>query len=236
MGLGVVILPALIGYWCLTRLHYTSFRILRDTGYHVLFKSALAGIVLAIVARVPVLFLLPWCPEWVVSQWKMFAPFDFSGTILASAALALVVPWIGNAAYDKRRAFERVADEDGNAIAALVSDSINYRIHIEVSLKSGKSYMGYAFGSGREGPRSQSDVRLLLSASGYRREDTRELVITTNYAELQAELQDAPDSRYTMTEFQVVFPLEDVASARPFNPEVFEMFQERKQRHIQVTG
>ena len=223
MGYGAVILPALIGYYFLTHLHYTSYRILKDTGYHVLFKSAMAGVLLAFLARWPVMWIKPLVPEWT-SAWKSFAPFDFSGTIFASAVLAVPLAFLGNLVYDKHRAFERVAEEDGNGIALLISDSINYQFHIEVSLRNGKSYMGYALEIGREGGRDQSDVCLLLTASGYRSEDKRELFITTNYADLQDALSEKTD----VSDYQVVFPLADIVSARHFDPAVYRVFQDER--------
>ena len=57
MGLGLFLVPVLGGYLLLTRLHYTRYDILRKSGYHLFFQSAIAGCVLVGVAR-PMVVLL----------------------------------------------------------------------------------------------------------------------------------------------------------------------------------
>ena len=48
--LGLLLLPAVGGYWFLTHFNYTRFQSVRDSGYHVLFRSAVVGIVLYCIA------------------------------------------------------------------------------------------------------------------------------------------------------------------------------------------
>ena len=56
-GLGLLFIPTLGGS-LLTHLYYTRYGVLRDSGYHVLFKSAITGCLLVIVARLIIVFLL----------------------------------------------------------------------------------------------------------------------------------------------------------------------------------
>lgn len=47
MGLGFLLIPALAGYWVQIRLHSYRYETLRESGHHVVFRSALTGIGLA---------------------------------------------------------------------------------------------------------------------------------------------------------------------------------------------
>ena len=57
MGLGWFLIPTLGGYWFLTHLYFTRYGALRDSGYRVFFRAAIAGGILAALARAIVLFL-----------------------------------------------------------------------------------------------------------------------------------------------------------------------------------
>lgn len=84
MGLGLLLIPTLGGYWLLTRLYYTRYGVLRDSGYHVLFKSAIAGCSLFVVSRLAVIFFLNPLFPYIGKIWKYCVPFDYSGTVTLS--------------------------------------------------------------------------------------------------------------------------------------------------------
>ena len=47
MGLGLFLVSTLGGYWFLTHLHCTRYDAQRDAGYHVFFRAAIYGGILA---------------------------------------------------------------------------------------------------------------------------------------------------------------------------------------------
>ena len=51
MGLGLLLVPALAGYLFLNWFNGTRYSLPRETGYHVVFQSAIAGVVLFVIAR-----------------------------------------------------------------------------------------------------------------------------------------------------------------------------------------
>ena len=223
MGLGLLFIPTLGGYWFLTRLYYTRYGVLRDSGYHVLFKSAFAGcLLLAGAYLVIVLLLNPYLP-FISAIWKSYFPPDYSGTTTLSALLGFVLPLVINRFYGKEKAMRRTAKESGNLIELLIRDNNESGKLVELSLRSGKSYIGLVLESeiARHG---ESDVALLPLKSGYRKEDTRELEITTNYAPvIQQSLEESP---YLVSEdFRIVIPMSEIVTARIFDPEVYELFK-----------
>ena len=116
MTLGSLLVPTLVGYWLLTRIYFTRYRMLRDSGYHVLFKSAIAGCSLVVVSRLLIVFFLG--PEFptIVETWKSYVPSSYSGTIALSAILAVALPPLANQVCNKRKAAERAAVESGDFI------------------------------------------------------------------------------------------------------------------------
>ena len=123
MGLGWFLIPALAGYWFLTHLHLTRYNLLREAGYHVFFQAALAGGVLAVLARMIVLFVNYYFPQ-VSEIWKPYAPFPYSGTAILSVILGFVLPLIGNRFFTQEKSARKTARESGDLIELLISESI----------------------------------------------------------------------------------------------------------------
>ena len=132
-------------------------------------------------------------------------------------------PCIGNQLYDKEEAARRTAMDSGDLIELLIAESIEEQRLVELSLRSRKSYIGFALESGitRQG---ESDIALIPIASGYRNKDTHELEITTNYAPVVREsLERMSDLEFN--DFRIVLPMAEIISARVFHPEAYERFR-----------
>lgn len=225
MGLGLFLVPVLGGYLFLTGLHYTRYDILRKSGYHLFFQSAIAGCVLVGVARPMVVLLNDGLPG-VGALWKSHVPFDYSGTVALSVLLGFVFPYVANRFYGKEKAERRAATENGALIELIISESLERRKPVEISLKNGKSYIGFAF-ERKMAVSGESDIALILIKSGYRDKDTHELVLTTDYISVIRKCLDdnpvVPDLRYE--DFRIVVPMSEVGSVRIFHPEVYERFR-----------
>ena len=225
MGLGLFLVPVLGGYLLLTRLHYTRYDILRKSGYHLFFQSAIAGCVLAGTARLMVVLLNDGLPG-VGALWKSHVPFDYSGTVALSVLLGFVFPYVANRFYGKEKAERRAATENGALIELIISESLERQKPVEISLKNGKSYIGFAF-ERKMAVSGESDIALILIKSGYRDKDTQELVLTTDYISVIRKCLDdnpvVPDLRYE--DFRIVVPMSEVGSVRIFHPEVYERFR-----------
>ena len=224
MALGWFLIPAVSGYWFLTHLYFTSYGVVRESGYHVFFRAVIAGAILAFIAHTAIFFLTPCVPPEVSTFWKTFIPIRNSGAIMLTAVLGFVLPIVGNKLYSKEKAAKRAADISGDLIELLIAESIEHQRLIEISLKNGKSYIGFALVSGitRQG---ESDIALIPMVSGYRNKDTHELEITTNYAPVVQESLDDYSSELVYEDFRIVIPMPEILSARIFHPEAYERFQ-----------
>lgn len=222
MGVEWFLIPTLAGYWFLTHLNLTRYRIPRDSGYHVFFQAAFTGGVLLMIARVVVVSLETHFSEFFDS-WKYFAPFPYSGTALVSVFLGIVAPRILNLCYSKEDAAEKVALQSGDLLEFLIAKSIKEQKQISISLKCGKCYIGFARESGIWS-HGDSDVSIIPMASGYRDKDTQELHITVEYAPMirEALRRDSSLPELSLEDFQVVIPVTEIVSVRIFDFDVFQ--------------
>ena len=229
MGLGLFLVPVLGGYLFLTGLNYTRYGVLRKSGYHLFFQSAIAGSVLVVIARPMVVFLNGSLPQ-IGALWKSYVPFDYSGTVALSVLLGLMFPYVANLFYGKGKAERRAATESGALIELVISESLDRQKPVELSLKNGKSYIGFALGR-KIAAFGESDIALIPMRSGYRDKDTHDLVLTTDYISAIRKCLDEeliiPDLRYE--DFRIVIPMSEIRSVRIFHPEVYERFQQVKE-------
>lgn len=224
MGLGWLLVPAIGGYWFLTHLHYTRYRAARDSGYHLLFRSAFVGVFLFVCAQGVILGLDKFLPA-VSSWWQPYVPAPYSDAAILSVLLGFVLPWVGNRFFNEERAAQKVAQDSGDFVELLIVDAIESQQLVEVSLQSGKSYIGLALASGI-GQDNDADIVIVPVASGYRDQKTRELEITTYYSPVIDEVLEKWDLSYR--DFRIVIPMSQIVSVRLFFPEAYEIFQEHR--------
>lgn len=222
MGLGWFLVPAIGGYWFLTHWHYTRYYAVRESGYHILFRSGLTGVFLFILSQAIILLLDNYLPQ-AGRFWTTFLPDPYSDAAILSVLLGFILPWLINPLFNKERIVQKVAMESGDFSELLIADSIENQQLVELSLRSGKSYIGLVLISGIERS-GEADVVIVPMASGYRNKETQELEITTYYAPVIDRALDSLGLAYR--DFRVVIPMTEIVSARLFFPEAYELFQE----------
>lgn len=224
MALGSLLIPALGGYWFLMYCYRTRFTVERASGYHLFFQTAIAGGLLVVLA-----YMLTSLGAFLYPQgsalWISLVPFPYSGAAILSALLGVVLPPVINYGYGKEDAAKRAAERTGDFIELLLAESMERQMAVELSLKNGKSYIGFALNAGL-GVNSESDIALLPVYSGYRSQDTHELEITTHYAPVILEFLKDPDSSLVYKDFRVILPIAEIVSVRFFDKDVYRRFQE----------
>ena len=220
-----MLVPTILGYALITRLNYTRLGAARESGYHVLFRSALVGGVLFGLSELALFVLLdPHFPQ-VREVWNRLLPTDYFniGVIIF---VTLLIWNIGNRVYSVDEAQLRAARETGDVIELLISDAIREDKFVELSLRNRKSYIGIPLESGI-GQQGQSDIAIIPLASGYRDKDTQELRITTHYAPVIDRLLDQ-QSPIPVEDFTTVIPISEIVSARIFHLEAYTLFQDQE--------
>ena len=220
MGLGLLLVPALAGYLFLSWFNATRYSLPRESGYHVVFRSAIAGVFLFFIARLLVLLANALTPV-IGSCWKAIVPLDYSGTGAVTLILAAFLPLILNRLhrFDQFGAQRKAAVAAGDQISLIIDQAILQIRFVEVSLASGKSYVGSPI-QGTFGHRDDGDVAIIPVASGYRDDKTQDLVMTTNYAPTIRGL-----AGHELADLKVAFPMRDIVSARLFDRALYVSFQ-----------
>lgn len=232
MALGFIVLPALLGYWFVERCHATRFLAERKTGYHLVFWSAILGVVLLLPAYLAAHGLAPHLSQCLrLALGVGDIPFEYWATFVL--ALLHTEVWVRSINSWKNEEFAaRVAAEyHGDLIELRLVDALDRSAHVELSLRSGKSYVGMVLNSGVT-TSGESDVSLILTASGYRKANTHELIFTTFYvAVLDKWLREDPGGRSTeeiADYFTLVIPKSEIVSARLFDMTMYGLFEEAK--------
>ena len=219
-GIESVFIPALSGYVY----HRTSYKyrsqINRESGYHVLFRSAVIGIF-----SYPVAYLIAWSlssylPNIAVTHFQFLTGW-------VSIGLCWGVARIKNRRSDKEEVEAEVAAEMGDFLSLLMRDCNKRDKMIEITLKNRKVYVGLPISS--PGPRLSTDqyIRILPFMSGYRDEESLEPHYSTHYEWVS----EPDDERYLKNvlglesgDFAVTIARQEIVSARIFNEEVYVRF------------
>ena len=237
MGFGLLFVPLLGGYQFLTRCNWTRFDVRRQSGYHLLFQSASVGVLLLAFARVLALLLNCVVQSWpyVGVHWQRFAIFEYVGTVALAYLLGRHGYRVINVFYSESRGAIRAADRAGNSLELLFIEAMNKDSTVELTLQSGKAYVGWILNVKAAEP-ERTFVEMLPLASGFRTQETHKLEFTTNYAPvLLDQLPDLaepdptepdPTEPVTQHDFRVVIPVTEVRSARPFDFDTYLEFQE----------
>ena len=233
MDLGILIVPALGGYLFLRIAYLTKFRLYRESGYHLVFWSASAGIFLFAGAYLTTPFTHPFYS--FIGEWLGLPAINsLVATLVTTILLSIVLPYIINhTIYTKEKARLKMADKKGSHIEWIIEESYSNETWIELTLKNGKSYIGIALGLSLEPgitKPNESDTALLPFFSGYRDPNTHKLHITTNYSPVISTLEAdcRKEGREVHDVLRIAIPISEIRSARPFDLKVYESFQEHK--------
>ena len=154
MNIGLLIVPAIAGYWLLDQTCLWRYQLRRESGYRLFFKSAIAGLVLVAIARLLCVILerasshIPEQAFRYVEVWNSYAPFEYSGTMMLTAALAVVTPPLLNRFLDADYRAKRTSLTNGDLVEWVIQDSLDHQTLVEISMNTGKSYVGLATHSG----------------------------------------------------------------------------------------
>lgn len=210
-----LLVPALAGYLFLRLSNFTKFGLLRESGYHVVFRSVLMGLLLYMVGTV--------AAEQLPTPDGLERTLESAQTRLGISAaggwsllLGLIAPLLPNIVYRSHHGARRAADKKGDFVDLLVDEASRTRRTVEISLRGGKTYIGYVAES-RIGKQGLDEGALVLVPllSGYRSEPKHRLVLSTSYARL---LIDEPRM---WEDLKVAIPRADVRWARLFDPYLY---------------
>ncbi len=223
MEIGLPLVSVLAGYLFQTLFNGTRYKAARSSGYHVFFQAALTGVLLFAVSYTLVYVFYMGGPraEWL---WAEVSPNAFTDAMALSVVLGFLLPFALNRIIDSNEAARAVARDSGDVIEVLLDEAFENQRYVEVTLRTGKAYVGLVSAS----PISlggTADVSLVPLLSGYRNRQTQELRLTRNYAPMLQEAE-AKHIEAEHDDFRIVLSLDEVVSARRFDRTVWDRFQE----------
>lgn len=217
-----VFIPAISGYLFLRTMYYFRTQINRESGYHVLFRSGIVG-VLAYPFSYYIYHALP-------TDYQ--PPVSFFVFGLISLSLCYLAAKFCNLFYREEKAEIRSAENSGDFLGLLIYDCIQRVEMLEVTLKNRKVYVGIPADSSVGRTSRDQFIRILPLLSGVRTKEDLTVNFTTNYKRF-----GTPDGdRYlelrglSLEDLTVVISKQEVLSARIFDPGVYSIFRDDEQR------
>lgn len=199
MPFDLLLLPLLGGFIFIRLWNVTRYYIIRADKERLIFFASIAGLaclVFAFAANKLAAYYFPckvgsFClTEW----WQNNIPFNYSD-ISVTAFLIGFLGWIPlNLIWRRTRQIDRIINNDANPFELLLKRSQDKSIAVSVTLISGKVYIGLITHKFNPAIPTQN-ISLLPLQSGYREEETKEMVLTTNYSntylKLEADIESA---------------------------------------------
>ena len=228
-------LPAIGGYWLLTHWNLTRFRAERDSGYHLLLRSAGLGVALYLLAHIlhPYAVVLAEEAQLLINIGERgpivltgaFAapllkdpPQPITGDALLSLILGLSGPVVLNAVFWRGACSRNTAKQFGDHVELLLEQALGSRTLVEVGLRSRRTYIGFVTESG-VGKALEADAKLVPRYSGRRDPESLRLTLDTDYLSIIGRLRQR--GRPIPIDVEFVVPLSEVVYVRPFSREVY---------------
>lgn len=206
------------GYLFIRSTHLTSFRVERLTGYHLLFESAIWGVVLVALSHLLLIGLggsdIPWI-WWLQETWRFHIPVPGLETFALAFALTGISPRGINLVFRRDRAVRTTIQEYGTELEKLLYRSIQSILPVSVTLANEKVYIGWPVWTPE--PRGETrDLAVLPAFSGFRDPHTKRLTISTEYLPIYDRIRDGTLD-LAADDFQVVIPLDEIRTANLFS-------------------
>lgn len=229
MGIGDLIVVALSGYVFITNFALTRVQKPRWAGYEMLFACGVAGILLLFLS-----YPLAWfSKELFESIWpSLFHTVQtiwpanvglYTAAAVLGIPIALLLARLFNlrANLFREEKVRKLAASGGNRIEVLLCDAIDKKRSVELSLESGKSYVGFALRTSYPTHGIAKDIELVPFFSGYRDEHTQALTLDRFYGEHIVNLLETGyefgGRKLVLNDLKVVIPARQVVSARFFD-------------------
>jgi hypothetical protein len=258
MPFNFLLLPLLGGFLFISQWYRTRFYALRVDGYRLLFYSAIAGSVLLFISSA-LIHISRFSDFYgpINEFWWSIAPFNYSGRTSLSLLLGILGALFLNQFIEEDDEIDRVVYEKQNPLEILLREAMGSEDLIALSVSNGKVYVGLITSNFNPAFIMEA-IKLYPSLSGYRKDDTKEVVFTIDYSETYSKIREQVEGRInerlgqkptSMTadqweeqveneiedemelhRFQLVIPVTEIQSAFIFDPEIYaEHFQSTQQ-------
>lgn len=246
------LLFALVGGFLFDTLwNRTKYNARRVDGQRLLLQSALWGVLLLIVSYLNVRWISLYAPglqQW----WQSLVIYRGLSVPLLAMVLGGTLPWLLNLFWredlQNLRSYKRFSDFFGAVLYQAQLDNNP----VLIDLKNGKSYVGKVIECNTPGHHDKSGSVLIQPLlSGYRSDENHELVLTTDYAtwtsqivrQAEQALAEQTNEKEAMAKanrslafMQIALFTADISTVRPFDLEIYTVFNRPKLRQRRAWG
>jgi hypothetical protein len=241
-----LLLTAAGAFRFLDRWQYTSYRIAREEGHRLYFKTAAAGALLFAAAFVLRYWAIQYPPVesfdgvlrgWIKPLLKESAGADAQASVIVVSFLAFVLgfavpPILNLAPLGKSALWDVVKDDD---LEALLYRAAVQGKPVSVTLPNAKVYVGFVIRT-FDPRRDRKMFTMLPLVSGYRK-DTGRVQFTTFYGQIyqrlapESEASEASEDEHdplagvTPEDFRIVLPVDKALGVSLFDLRVYDSFQ-----------
>ena len=221
--------PLIGGYWFLWEWNYTKFVVKEDSGYHLFFKSSIAGMfflmlanILTFSVNIVVVFFNFDTASSFLNEINALVPNGFDPASILAMIIGILSPYILNKRSSSSKHLTRAAIDRGNYLFLMTQEAFDKSVMMEVTLNSGKVYIGPTLS---EMPFESKYLQLVPYLSGYRENETKKLIVSRKNTERIKSILDANPVDFDqalLRNLRIIVPTKDIASARLFDPEIYE--------------
>lgn len=222
MEFDVLILPLVGGYYLLTHAHRFKYYHQRLSDQRLIFNSVIAGTTLWISAFVLTYFVEEFngCQRVKPLAAYFGLQMDYLGTSMMALAISLGLVYFDNRfVHGERKAIEMAIDKIGTHLEKLLKDALKSEQTVSITLKSNKVYVAWPLRVPI--PRQSEYIVVTPLISGYRNNETKEVIFTTEYISV---VEDE-EQQFSKEDFSLVIKTDDIVSIGLFDIAVYERFQ-----------
>lgn len=225
----ILLVPVLGGFLFVKYSHYTRYRALRDNGYIILFKSAVIGLFfygLAFIIWRTFLVLDLVSVQLLINLHKFWGEAEVIPVVLSLLLLGFLFIVV-NLIYTKEDIKRKVILQDDDALEVLILKAYDEEKYIQITLDTGKVYVGNVTDTYFRINDEIQSIQLSPLSSGYRDNLTQELILTTYYGLVYAQIAENPNSfDVNISDFSITIRYNHIISISPFDPKIYSRFQE----------
>jgi hypothetical protein len=224
MVFNLLLFPLVAGYYILVRFKFLKFLHQRLDRQKLLFNSVLLGVGILIITFVLRYTAEAIAPDFIALLYSLFPlKVPFVGTAFFCLPIAMIFAEVANFFLTENNAIKRAIKRRGNEMELIFASSFEDEVLLQLTLDNGKFYIGWV--KELPVPQVSNYTRIIPAFSGYRNEETKRLIFTTQYLSVYSEyLLEGKIKNISDLRSDLVIDISHVVSVGFFDLEMYNRF------------
>lgn len=228
MPFNLLLFPIIGGYYVLIRSELFRYEQQRVDTQKLILNSILVGIVLLGISWIltsVVRFVFPQVVDVVTDYYPI--KVNYFGTAISSFLLGITLTELSNLFVTRASQIPAAIKSIGNEFERLCEFCYSNGELIQLSLRNNKCYVGWV--QSLPIPSHDEYIRIFPVYSGYRKDETKELVFTTQYLDVYAKYVQEGEVTDIEELTTLVIRIDEVISSNLFRPEMYQRFSSKSE-------